>query len=218
MKTSFPEELRETLAQRGLIAVLTIDDAKAAVPVAESLLAGGVSAMELTLRTPGALSAIQEVSNKVPEMIVGAGTVLEAQQVTAVKDAGAVFAVSPGFDPQIVEQSMDTGLPFAPGVMTPSEVVAAIRMGCRDLKFFPAEPSGGIPMLKSIAAPFSHLDIRFIPLGGVNEGNLLSWLAVPEVAAVGGSWLAPRALIAEQDWQAITDRASAASRLLGRSD
>ena len=194
--------------------MLTIDDADDAVPLAQALLAGGVSAMELTLRTPVALNAIRLVKARVPEIVLGAGTVLAADQVTAVSEAGADFAVSPGFDPNIVKRAMAVGLPFAPGVMTPSEVGAAIRLGCSDLKFFPAEPSGGIAMLKSIAAPFSHLGIRFIPLGGVNADNLLSWLAVPEVTAVGGSWLAPRSLIANKDWQAITDRATAASEIV----
>ncbi len=211
--TSFPEELRTSLQKCGLIAVLTIEDATNAVPVAKALLAGGVSAMELTLRTPAALESLQQVKAHVPQMILGAGTVLNVQQVDAVVDAGVDFAVSPGLDRNVVEAAMSSGLPFAPGVMTPSEVSAAIGLGCLDLKFFPAEPSGGIAMLKSIAAPFSHLGVRFLPLGGVNESNAASWLEVPEVSAVGGSWLAPKSLIDARDWAAITNRAAAACEL-----
>ena len=214
MKTSFPEELRTSLQECRLIAVLTIEDASDAVPVAEALLAGGVSAMELTLRTPAALDALKLVKAQVPQMMLGVGTVLDAQQVAAVVDAGVDFAVSPGLDPSVIEAAMSAGLPFAPGVMTPSEVGTAIKLGCLDLKFFPAEPSGGIPMLKSVAAPFSHLGVRFLPLGGVNQANAASWLEVPEVAAVGGSWLAPKSLIAKRDWPAITARATAASNLV----
>lgn len=170
--------------------------------------------MELTLRTPAAIDALQQVKDQVPQMVLGAGTVLDAQQVAAVVSAGVDFAVSPGLDPSVVEAAVSAGLPFAPGVMTPSEIGTAIKLGCLDLKFFPAEPSGGIPMLKSIAAPFSHLGVRFLPLGGVNQNNAASWLEVPEVAAVGGSWLAPKSLIAERDWPAITARAAAASKLV----
>lgn len=214
MKTSFPETLRTAVRKSGLIAVLTIDDAETAVPVAEALLSGGVTAMELTLRTPAAIESLRRVKANVPQMLLGAGTVLDAQQVAEVTDAGADFAVSPGLDANVVEAAMAAGLPFAPGVMTPSEVSAAIGLGCLDLKFFPAKPSGGIPMLKSIAAPFSHLGVRFLPLGGVNQSNMASWLEVPEVSAVGGSWLAPKSLIANRDWAAIIDRAAAACELL----
>jgi len=202
----------------GIVAVITLTDGATAVPLARSLLAGGIQAIELTLRTPAALQALEAICKDVPDMLVGAGTVLNEQQVDAVKSAGVDFAVSPGMNPAVVKAAQQAGLPFAPGICTPTDIEASLEFGCRLLKFFPAEHCGGLSYLNSIAAPYAHLGIRFLPLGGVNVNNAADYLASPHVAAVGGSWLAPSELIADNNWTAITQRAHAASELIAARD
>ena len=204
MPDAFSPSLADRISQTGLIAVLIIDNAGQAVPLARALLAGGVEAMELTLRTPVALEALRRIRSEVPEMIVGAGTVLEPVQITAVLEAGAAFAVSPGLNPRVVAAAREVGLPFAPGITTPSDVEAALEQGCKLLKFFPAEPSGGLPYLRAIAAPFAHLGVRYIPLGGITTKNLPHYASDPLISAIGGSWLAPKNLITSAAWDEIT--------------
>ena len=212
--SSFPAEISQRIEDCGVIAVLVIDDASHAVPVANALLAGGVDCMELTLRTPAALAALQEVSRGAGDMLAGIGTILYPEQVEAVAAAGAAFGVAPGLNPRIVQRAQGCNLPFAPGVVTPSDVEAAIELGCRQLKFFPAEPSGGTAYLHSMNAPYAHLDLRYIPLGGVNLQNMPDYMSDPAVPAVGGSWLAPRQLIQAQDWDSITANALAARQAI----
>ena len=197
----------KAISEARIIAVLVIDDAAAALPVAESLLAGGVTAMELTLRTPAALEAAVRIHEACPEMMVGIGTILFPDQVEAALAAGASFGVSPGVNPAIIRQAKAVGLPFGPGIMTPTDVDMAIQEGCRLLKFFPAESSGGLAHLKNIAAPYAHLGPKFIPLGGVSLANMMTYLNNDLIAAVGGSWLAPRDLIQQQDWKKIESNA-----------
>ena len=144
-------------------------------------------------------------------MLAGIGTILTPQQVQEVVAAGASFGVSPGTDPRVIQEAQQAWLPFAPGVATPSDVEVALELGCRELKFFPAEPSGGLPYLKSMAAPYFHLGVKFIPLGGVNANNLETYLGDPCIAAVGGSWLAPPARIAAQDFDGIREQAQTAA-------
>jgi len=160
--------------------------------------------MELTLRTPAALDALKAVRAGVPEMLAGVGTILTADQARAAKDAGAAFGVAPGLNRKVLEAARGLDLPFAPGVVTPSDIEAAFEHNCRILKFFPAEPSGGLPYLKTIAAPYAHLGVKFVPLGGINAGNMAGYIADPNIAALGGSWLAPRDLIKAGDWKKIT--------------
>ena len=205
------ENVFAEIEQAGVLAVLVIEDAAAAVPLAEALLSGGVRAIELTLRTEVALEAIKNVRAAVPEMIVGAGTVLTTEQVDQVAGVGARFAVSPGLNPAVMKAAQEKHVPFAPGIVTPTDVETALQFGCRLLKFFPCEASGGLPYLRNIAAPYNHLGLKYIPLGGVNQSNLAEYLSEPLVAAVGGSWLAPREAIAKGDWQHITKLAQAAS-------
>ena len=193
-----------------MVAVLILEDASHAVPLAQALLAGGIDAMELTLRTDSALESLQRIRSEVPEMLAGIGTVLTCGQVDDVVKAGAHFAVSPGLNSAVVRHAKQAGLPFAPGVMTPSDIEAAVELGCRELKFFPAVPSGGLPMLNSIRAPYAHLGVRFVPLGGVNADNMRDWLDNTGVFAVGGSWLTPQDAIRAQDWPRITRRAAEA--------
>ena len=208
----------QRIERSGVIAVLILEDVADAVPLARALLAGGVDAMELTLRTDAAIDALKQIREHVPQMLAGIGTVLNEQQIDDVAAAGAQFAVSPGLNENVVKKARSIGLPFAPGVMTPSEIEAAIRLGCRELKFFPAEPGGGLGMLSSMRAPYAHLGIRFVPLGGVNAANMASWLSNPGVFAIGGSWLTPKQAISDQNWEEITRRAAEARGIADARD
>ena len=193
-----------------------VDDANDAVPLAQALKAGGVDAVELTLRTDAAMEALKRIRAEVPEMLVGVGTILTPQQVNAVKEAGAAFGVAPGMNPRVVSEANRIGLPFSPGVCTPTDIELAIEQGCRVLKFFPSEPSGGLTYLRTIAAPFAHLGLKYIPLGGVNATNAEAYLRESSVLALGGSWLGPKDLIKAKDWKAITELASVASGIVNR--
>lgn len=207
MSPSFPAALSTRLQHSGVLAVLMLDDAEDALPVAEALLAGGVDAIELTLRTPAALECVRRIRSGVPSMLVGVGTILNPQQVHDARDAGAAFGVAPGTNPRVIAEARHIGLPFAPGVCTPTDIEMALEQGCTSLKFFPSEPSGGLAYLRTIAAPFAHLGVNFIPLGGVNASNAEAYLRETAVLALGGSWLAPRDVIAAKDWARITANA-----------
>lgn len=211
MESIFDEELVVQVREAGVIAVLVVDKVRDAVPLAQSLLDGGVTVMELTLRTPVALEALRAIREEVPDMTAGMGTILTPEQVREVADAGAAFGVAPGTNPRVLQAAVDAGLSFAPGVATPSDIEQALEFGCRVLKFFPAESSGGMPYLKSMAAPYAHLNLAFMPLGGLNAGNMLDYLQSPLVAAVGGSWLAKRPVIRMRDWHRITEQAREAT-------
>ena len=174
---------------------------------------GGVTVLEPTLRTPAALDAIRAIREELPNVIVGAGTVLSPEQLQDAYDAGARFAVSPGFNPRVVRKAAELGMSFAPGIMTPSDVEAAIELGCRLLKFFPAEAAGGLKLLKSIAAPYNHLGVRYMPTGGLNAQNMTSYLESPFIAAAGGSWIAPRDAINSGDWDTIRANATKATQI-----
>ncbi|OAM90777.1 bifunctional 4-hydroxy-2-oxoglutarate aldolase/2-dehydro-3-deoxy-phosphogluconate aldolase [Termitidicoccus mucosus] len=205
---TFPPGLEQGIHAAGVIAVLVIDDPADAVPLAGALAAGGINAIELTLRTPSALESLAAIKKHAPQMLVGAGTVLTPAQIMQARAAGADFAVAPGCNPRVLAAAAEAGLPFAPGIATPSDIEAALEFGCRLLKFFPAEPSGGLAYLKNMAAPYAHLGLRYIPLGGVTAATAAAWLADPLIAALGGSWLAPRVLIQARDWSAVTQRAA----------
>ncbi len=211
MKELFSEKLTGRIEACGVIAVLVIDRVEDAVPLAKALLRGGIDVMELTLRTPAAIGALKEIRNKVPEMIAGIGTILTPEQVMEAKAAGAEFGVAPGMNSRVVAKAREIGLPFAPGICTPSDIEAALEHGCRLLKFFPAETCGGLKHLKNMSAPYMHLGLKFIPLGGLDQNNLASYLSEPSVAAVGGSWIAKRDTIKANDWTAITAAAAKAA-------
>ncbi len=196
-----------------VVAVLVIDEIADVIPLAETLLEGGVSAIELTLRTPVALDALRVIRGRVPEITAGVGTVLTREQVREVKAAGAAFGVAPGMNRNVLDEAQKQNLPFAPGIATPSDIEAALEFDCRVMKFFPAEPCGGLAYLKSMAAPYMHLGLQFIPLGGLDQDNLRSWLESPLVCSVGGSWIAPRNLIQEKNWAEIRRRAQAAAAI-----
>ena len=208
------EKLIKEIYKSGVIAVLEIDDAENAVPLAEALLEGNVIMMELTLRTPAALESLIRIKSRVPQMIAGVGTVLTVNQLKEIKDAGAAFGVAPGMNPRIVEAASELNLPFAPGIATPSELERAIELGCNVLKFFPAEMSGGLKYLQSMTAPYNHLGLKYIPLGGLNFQNAQVYLESQLILAVGGSWIAKRDIIKKKDWKTIAENAGLAMNLV----
>lgn len=197
------------LAKR-IIPVVVLDSANDAEPLAEALLAGGLDIMEITFRTQAAEESIKRIANRFPEILLGAGTLLEADQVKRAKDAGAVFGLAPGLNPSIIEVAKQVGLQFSPGVMTPSEVEQALSLDCKLLKFFPAEAAGGVAMLKSLAGPYAHKGVKFTPTGGIHAANLTDYLKLPVVAAIGGSWMVDKELIKHGKWEEITSRTAAA--------
>ncbi len=207
MEFAISTGIKNKIDEAGIIAVLIVDEVKHAVPLANALLAGGVDTIELTLRTPAALNAAKVIKNEVPEITLGFGTVLTVEQVKAVVDIGADFAVSPGCNPKIIAEARKQGLSFAPGIMTPTDIEIAIQEGCRILKFFPAATSGGIKHLESMSAPYNYLDLKFIPLGGCNLDNAPTYLQSNLITAIGGTWLAKRNLIQAEDWDSITHNA-----------
>jgi 2-dehydro-3-deoxyphosphogluconate aldolase / (4S)-4-hydroxy-2-oxoglutarate aldolase len=214
MTPAFDPSLAQRIETCGIVAVLVVDRVEDAVPLARALLAGGVNVMELTLRTPAALDALKAIRADVPEMVAGVGTILTADQVREVVEAGAAFGVSPGVNPRTLTAAREAGFSFAPGIVTPSDIEAALEFDCRLLKLFPAEPSGGLAYLKAMSAPYQHIGLKFIPLGGLHAKNMASYLAEPTVAALGGSWLAPRDLIKAGAWDQITALAAEAGQII----
>ena len=208
------DEVCNKMYQSGVIAVLVIDEVKDAVPLARALLEGNVDIMELTLRTPAAMDALQEIKSDVPEMMVGIGTVITPDQVKQITQLWAAFGVAPGLNPSVVKTAQKEGLPFIPGIVTPSDIECAIGLGCNVLKYFPAEPAGGLGYLKSMANPYNHLGIKYVPLGGLNQGNFKAYLEFPSILAVGGSWIAKRDVIQKNDWKTITNNARQASEVV----
>lgn len=202
--------LLEIMRSASVIPVIAIDDPAHAVPLAKALVAGGIRVLEVTLRTEHGLQAIRDMS-QVEGAIVGVGTLTQPHEFEASRDAGAVFGVSPGLTATMIEAAKKSGLPLLPGVMTPSEVMAAREHGFKQLKLFPAVPAGGVGMLNAIAGPLP--DVTFCPTGGISIETAPKFLACKNVACVGGSWLTPKDLIAAGDWAGITELAKAASAL-----
>ncbi len=200
--TSRQARLADLFRQATIIPVLTIERLEDAVPLARALVAGGVRTLEVTLRTPVAIEAAKAMIANVPDAIVGIGTILNADDLARVKTLGAVFGISPGATPELLKAAAASDLPFAPGIATASELMQALAHGFDLVKFFPAEQSGGIKALRALAGPFPNA--RFCPTGGIGEANAGSWLAEPNVLAVGGSWLCPAADIRSGNWAGIT--------------
>ena len=190
------------LANAGVVPVVVIDDAKDAVPTANAMVAGGIDVMEITFRTAAAPDAIKAVAENCPDMLVGAGTILNLEQCKKAVDMGAKFIVSPGFDAQVVGWCMENGIAVTPGCVTPTEITAAVNMGLKVVKFFPANVYGGLNAMKNLSAPF--VGVKFMPTGGVNAGNLREYIDAPFIHAVGGSWVCPKADIAAGNWDKIT--------------
>lgn len=210
--SSTPDPLAlDPLALVPVVPVVVIDDLAHAVPVARALVAGGLPAIELTLRTPVALDAAKAIAAEVPEIALGIGTVTTPAQAEAAVGAGASFLVSPGATPSLVAAMSATGVPFLAGTSTPSEVMALLEAGLTAMKFFPAEASGGVRMLSSIGGPLPQA--RFCPTGGITAASAPDYLALPNVACVGGTWLTPKDALAAGDWQRVTDLAAQAAAL-----
>ncbi|GAA2087319.1 bifunctional 4-hydroxy-2-oxoglutarate aldolase/2-dehydro-3-deoxy-phosphogluconate aldolase [Streptomyces albiaxialis] len=202
------------LALAPVVPVVVIEDAADAVPLARALVDGGLPAIEVTLRTPAAPDAIRAVAAEVPDAVVGAGTVISPEGVRTAADAGARFLVSPGWTDTLLDAMRDSGLPFLPGVSTTSEVVALLERGATEMKFFPAEAAGGVPYLKSLASPLPGA--RFCPTGGIGAANAPAYLALPNVACVGGTWMLPQDALAARDWDRVR-RLAAEAKALGEA-
>lgn len=194
-----------------IVPVVVIDDVERAVPLAETLLAAGLGIIEITLRTRDALAAIEKVASAVPDMLVGAGSIRRAEQISDVVNAGARFAVSPGSTDALLDAATNHALPFIPGAATPSEMLALLERGYTLQKFFPAEAAGGIAMLRSVASPIP--EVSFMPTGGITFGSAPDYLALGNVAGVGGSWITPSSLMAKGDVDRIAELAADAAAL-----
>jgi len=207
----------ESLLKQRLVCVAVIDKTDDAVPLANALLAGGLNCIEVTFRTAGAAESIMAIRNKVPNIIVGAGTLLTAENVRQAIDAGAQFGVSPGLSESVMEIANQRDFPIFPGVITPTEVMQALDLGAKHLKFFPSETFGGVNAIKALAGPFGHTGVKFIPTGGINAASLPNYLAVPQVAAIGGSWMAERKLVSEKAWDKISSLTQEAMKIIAVS-
>jgi 2-dehydro-3-deoxyphosphogluconate aldolase / (4S)-4-hydroxy-2-oxoglutarate aldolase len=199
---STQQKLAALFREARVIPVLTIERLEDAVPLARALVAGGVRTLEVTLRTPVAIEAARAMIAEVPEAIIGIGTILNASDLSQAERLGARFGISPGATPELLRAAAESALPFAPGVATASELMQALAHGFELVKFFPAEQAGGIKALRALGGPFPHA--RFCPTGGIGEANAATWLAEPNVLAVGGSWLCPPAEIRAGNWAGIT--------------
>jgi 2-dehydro-3-deoxyphosphogluconate aldolase/(4S)-4-hydroxy-2-oxoglutarate aldolase len=205
------------LSEVGIVPVIALEDLEQALPLADALIAGGIPLVEITFRTKAAGEAIRAFKRERPQLVVGAGTVLTGENLELAAQAGAQFGVAPGLNPTTVQLAAKVGVPFFPGVATPSEIELALSLGCRTLKFFPAELLGGVDMLNALLGPYGHSGVRFIPTGGVSPGNLESYLKCKAVAAVGGTWLAKKEDLAMGNWEDIRKRCVAAVETVRRA-
>ena len=192
----------ERLKKAGIVPVVVLDDAKDASPTANAMLAGGIDVMEITFRTAAAADSIKAVADNCPDMLVGAGTVLNLDQCKLAIEMGAKFIVSPGFDAQVVSYCLEKGVAVTPGCVTPTEITAAVNMGLKVIKFFPANVYGGLNAMKNLSAPFGG--VKFLPTGGISAANVKEYIDAPFIHAVGGSWVCPKADIAAGNFEKIT--------------
>jgi 2-dehydro-3-deoxyphosphogluconate aldolase/(4S)-4-hydroxy-2-oxoglutarate aldolase len=213
-KRHWRKEPGEILRQGPVVPVMVIHKLQQAVPLAKALMAGGISVLEITLRTPVAVEAIRAISQDVPGAIVGAGTVTRPEELTAVAGAGAAFAISPGLTVELLQAANQGSIPLIPGISTVSELMTGMALGYTHFKFFPAEAAGGVKMLKAIAGPFPQ--ITFCPTGGITLDNYLHYLALGNVACIGGSWIAPQEAMEQGDWARITALTREALERAGR--
>jgi 2-dehydro-3-deoxyphosphogluconate aldolase/(4S)-4-hydroxy-2-oxoglutarate aldolase len=200
----------DVIASLGVVPVIAIEKASDAVPLADALLEGGLPVAEITFRTEAAADVLAAIRDARPELVIGAGTILDRDSLRRAIDSGARFALAPGYDPDIVDAAKEADLPFCPGIMTPTDLTLATVRGVRLAKFFPAGVAGGPKALSGIAAPFAHLGVRFIPTGGVTQATIGDWLAVRQVVAVGGTWIAKTEDIREGRFKAIAQNAAEA--------
>ena len=202
----------EQFKKIGIIPVVVLDDAKDAVPLAKALCEGGLPCAEVTFRTAAAEESIRAMSAAFPDMLIGAGSVLTKDQVDKAIAAGAKFIVSPGFDPEIVKYCLEKGMPITPGTETPSEMQQALALGVRTVKFFPAEPSGGLNMIKAVGAAL--VDLTFMPTGGINAKNVRDYLAYDRIIACGGSWMVKKDLVAAGEFDKIREMVAEAAGIV----
>ena len=203
----FSKELLDKITKSKVVAGFSVQNLDDAIPIAKSLMEGGINIIELTLRTKNSLKAVEMIAKSVQDMVIGVGTILTTDQLLQVKDNGAHFGVSPGLNKRVLQYAEEIDFSFAPGIATPSDLDCAIDMGYRFVKFFPAEGMGGVNYLKSISAPFSHLDVKYFPLGGINSNNMNEYLNIDNVIAIGGSWIVKDQLVLNKQWKEITKRA-----------
>ncbi len=203
-------ELYQQIGRLRIVPVIAIESPEHALPLADALAEGGLPVAEITFRTEAAAAVIEKIVKERPNMLVGAGTILFTENLRRAVTCGAKFGVAPGLNPEIVREAAKLGFPFSPGIMTPTDIESALALGVKVLKFFPAGAAGGVNMLKSLAAPYAHLGVKFIPTGGVNQDNLKDYLKEKSVLAVGGTWLATKDDIAAGRWETIRDRCRAA--------
>ena len=209
MTFSSPDESLARLRAIRIVPVIVIDDPDDAVPLARALADGGLPCAEITFRTPRAGEALRRITAEAPDLFVGAGTVLTPEQAGQARSAGAQFMVAPGFNPRVVDYCLGHGIPVYPGICTPTELEAALEKGLTTVKFFPAEPSGGLAFLKAMAAPYG--DVSFMPTGGVHANNVSAYLGFNRVVACGGSWMAPSEWIAAQEFDRVRGESRRAS-------
>lgn len=201
-------DVLKKISEVGILPVVVLDDAKDATKLAKALIEGGLPCAEVTFRTDAAEESIKLIAAEYPDMLVGAGTVLSVEQVKRAVNAGAKFIVSPGFDEEVVKYCLDNNIPVTPGVCTPSDVQKGYKLGLDVLKFFPAEPSGGLSMIKAIAAPYTMM--KFIPTGGINENNMEDYVKYDRILAIGGSWMVKSSLIKNGEFDKIKDMTAVA--------
>lgn len=206
------DEIKEKFEKIGIIPVVVLDDAKDAKALGEALMNGGLPAAEVTFRTAAAEEVIRILSTDFPDMLVGAGTVLTCEQADRAMAAGAKFIVAPGFNPHVVKHCLEKGYPVTPGVQTPGEMEQAMELGLDFVKFFPAEPAGGLPMIKAVAAPYTKL--KFMPTGGINKSNVKDYLEYNKIVACGGTWMVKGDLIASGDFSTIEQLAEEAATIV----
>jgi 2-dehydro-3-deoxyphosphogluconate aldolase/(4S)-4-hydroxy-2-oxoglutarate aldolase len=208
------DEVFSTLMKHVVVPVIAIDSADAALFLADALIEGGLPVAEITFRTAAAAEVIARIAKERPALVLGAGTVLTRENLARAKDAGARFGVAPGLNPDVVEEANRLGLPFVPGVITPSEIEQALALGVKLVKYFPAEAFGGLKVIKALSAPYAHTGVKFMPTGGVTAANLPDYLASDAVACVGGTWIASREAIAEKKWDQIRENCRAAVEIV----
>jgi 2-dehydro-3-deoxyphosphogluconate aldolase/(4S)-4-hydroxy-2-oxoglutarate aldolase len=210
------QDLYQSIKNFRVIPIIAIEQVEAALPLADALMKGGLPIAEITFRTEAAAAVIRKLAMERPDLLIGAGTILTVDNLKKARDCGAKFGVAPGFNRKVVEETVKYGFPFSPGIMTPSDVEAALELGVKILKFFPAEAAGGINMLKSLLAPYAHMGVQFIPTGGINLPKAKEYLAIPQVIAVGGTWIAKKEDITAGNWQEITAHCQAVKNLQGK--
>jgi 2-dehydro-3-deoxyphosphogluconate aldolase/(4S)-4-hydroxy-2-oxoglutarate aldolase len=210
------ESVLDRVARCAVVPVIAIENVEAALPLVDALLEGGLPVVEITFRTAAAADVLRKITKERPQVLVGAGTVLTLANLEAAKASGASFAIAPGLNPQVVRQAQQLGMPFVPGIATPTDIEAGLSLGCKFLKLFPAEALGGVAMLEALSAPYKHTGVKFMPTGGVSPANLESYLRLDTVAAVGGTWIAKKEDLAAGKWQEISKRARAAVEVVAK--